>query len=79
MYRCASFFYFQYTAIGDMSALTSSDIDECATDAADICSLNANCTNSPGNFTCTCFEGYRGDGVLCLGECFVSFCDQTKA
>ena len=48
-----------------------SDIDECAT-GAENCSPNANCTNIPGNFTCTCIHGYSGDGILCLGECFVN-------
>lgn len=34
------------------------DVDECVNDAA-ICGPNANCTNSVGSYSCTCFPGYR--------------------
>ena len=44
-----------------------SDIDECANDADD-CDTNAACTNTPGDFTCTCNQGYTGDGVICMGK-----------
>ena len=42
------------------------DIDECAQNA-DNCDVNANCTNIPGNFTCTCKQGYEGSGTT--GSC----------
>ena len=42
------------------------DIDEC-TSGADNCGINAVCTNTHGNFTCTCQHGYTGDGVICVG------------
>ena len=42
------------------------DIDECV-DGTDNCDSNATCTNTPGNFTCACNEGYSGDGVTCDG------------
>ena len=42
------------------------DIDECE-DSTDNCDSNATCTNTPGNFTCACNEGYSGDGVTCDG------------
>lgn len=38
-----------------------SDIDECADSSTNICEHN--CINTPGNFTCSCFKGYTGDGT----------------
>jgi fibulin 1/2 len=40
------------------------DINECAKDAAD-CSRYALCANTIGSYTCTCDEGYEGDGITC--------------
>ena len=40
----------------------SSGADVCATDAS------CECTNAPGSFTCTCNQGYTGDGVTCVGK-----------
>ena len=31
------------------------------------CHANAECTNTQGSFSCTCVEGYSGDGVDCQG------------
>ena len=42
------------------------DIDECA-EKTDNCNDNAKCTNTIGSFTCTCKEGYTGNGVNCKG------------
>ena len=42
-----------------------SDVNEC--EGEDPCSANANCVNIPGSFTCTCYEGYTGDGAICTG------------
>jgi hypothetical protein len=41
-----------------------SDINEC--EHPDACGINAICLNSPGNYTCSCLEGFIGnpfDGV----------------
>ena len=46
------------------------DINECASPGDNNCSTNAACTNTPGGFTCTCNQGYTGDGVMCLGNIF---------
>ena len=42
-----------------------SDIDECLSDP---CHSNATCNNTIGSFTCTCVNGYSGDGILCTGK-----------
>ena len=34
----------------------------------DTCDVNATCANTNGSFTCTCNEGYSGNGVNCSGE-----------
>ena len=45
--------------------VSHADIDECALDVDD-CAENALCTNTPGNFSCMCGEGYDGDGTIYL-------------
>ena len=40
------------------------DINECAL-GTDNCNANAACADTEGSFTCTCREGYTGDGVTC--------------
>ncbi len=47
------------------------DIDECADDALNDCDANATCTNTNGGYTCTCNDGYTGDGKSCsdVDEC----------
>ena len=42
------------------------DIDECAY-YADCCHGDATCTNTEGSFTCSCNEGFTGDGKQCEG------------
>ena len=42
------------------------DIDECTTNAHD-CHLDATCSNTGGSFTCSCNQGYSGDGKQCDG------------
>jgi len=41
------------------------DRDEC-TDGSNECSVNANCHNTVGGYTCTCHGEYEGDGKTCL-------------
>ena len=41
------------------------DIDECL---SSVCSVNAICENTIGNYTCNCNPGYSGDGVECNGN-----------
>uniref|UniRef100_A0A0G4HK22 EGF-like domain-containing protein n=1 Tax=Chromera velia CCMP2878 TaxID=1169474 RepID=A0A0G4HK22_9ALVE len=46
------------------------DIDECSLNTHD-CNQNATCADSIGSFTCTCNDGWTGDGVTCgnANEC----------
>ena len=46
---------------------TSADIDECKTQSHN-CDANAQCANIIASFTCTCLQGYSGDGVHCSGR-----------
>ena len=44
------------------------DVDECASTIKPACSENAVCVNHPTGFSCTCNQGYFGDGISCFGE-----------
>jgi hypothetical protein len=43
------------------------DIDECADNANNSCHKDANCQNTPGSFTCSCNNGFTGNGTSCAG------------
>ena len=40
-------------------------MNECASD--NDCHANAQCTNTDGSYTCSCLDGYAGDGKNCTG------------
>lgn len=42
------------------------DIDECLL-GKDGCDPSAECANKPGNYTCTCYAGFEGNGTYCKG------------
>ncbi len=58
-------YIFLYTS--KSCSLLSSDIDECSNGQA-VCDANALCTNTDGGYTCTCKDGYDGDGQNCRGK-----------
>lgn len=43
--------------------LFQTDMNEC--DLANDCDPDAECVNSDGSYTCTCRDGYSGDGKTC--------------
>lgn len=55
---CTNFYFRFYFALIEFS-----DINECITGNA--CNASASCTNTPGNYTCACKTGFRGDGFRC--------------
>lgn len=42
------------------------DIDECSSDPSP-CDENGDCTNSDGSYSCTCKQGFAGNGTVCNG------------
>ena len=43
------------------------DIDECQLGTHD-CSPNAYCTDTVGSYSCSCSDGYHGDGINCTSK-----------
>ena len=43
-----------------------SDVDECSADSSP-CDENADCTNNDGSYSCSCKQGFDGDGKTCTG------------
>jgi hypothetical protein len=47
--------------------LAVTDVNECEMRTHD-CHDNATCTNTNGSFTCTCINGFYGNGLNCTGR-----------
>ncbi len=45
-----------------------SDINECAINGTHNCHQHANCFNDVGSFSCSCVNGFTGNGTFCQGE-----------
>ena len=48
------------------------DIDECL-NSSHSCHANADCTNTPGSYVCSCRQGYTGNGRQCTGKAAVYY------
>ena len=42
------------------------DFDECSLEPSP-CDENADCTNTDGSYSCTCKQGFTGNGSICEG------------
>ena len=45
----------------------NTDINECS-EGTDDCDINSDCADTDGSFTCTCREGYLGNGTFCSSK-----------
>ena len=60
-----------------MLCILVSDVNECV-ENLDQCSNNATCLNTMGSYTCSCDQGYEGNGFNCTGkEFFILFIDSS--
>ena len=57
---------YQEKKILAMSLLLPLDIDECSLGTSP-CDENADCANTDGSYSCTCKQGFTGDGTVCKG------------
>ena len=62
--RCYSNFTTDFQTMPHLFLL---DIDECSAESSP-CDKNADCTNSDGSYSCTCKQGFTGDGTICKGK-----------
>ena len=56
--------YHMLPIIKSRTYITTTDVDECVLGMHN-CDGNATCYNTDGSFTCSCNEGYYGNGELC--------------
>lgn len=70
MHRVILILSYTYTRIAyifDCFIILPTDIDECEVSVT-VCPPTSKCINTEGGYVCRCSEGYRGDGIHCLGE-----------
>ena len=56
----------QFCCLDHFCRILLIDIDECD-DGIDNCNSFANCSNANGSFSCSCNDGFTGDGLTCSG------------
>ena len=44
------------------------DTNECLNDTLNECDVNATCFDTNGSYTCSCDDGFQGDGITCNGS-----------
>ena len=66
MHICISSVVYLHTSYIHLHRHLLSDTDECS-EGTDNCDANASCTNTLGDYNCTCNTGYEGDGFTCSG------------
>ena len=59
---------YTFHEITDRDLMSIVAIDECGMHD---CGANGQCTNNAGSFTCTCKEGFEGNGKTCQGDNYV--------
>ena len=52
------------------------DFDECQMETYP-CNASSNCTDTIGSFTCTCIDGFEGDGFNCIGIKYLTLALKT--
>ena len=52
------------------------DFNECINDQENNCSPNASCTNGEGTYSCSCKEGFGGNGTHCCEYICLKLIDQ---
>lgn len=57
---------FQSSMKTQYMCIVFADIDECSSDPSP-CDKHADCTNSEGSYSCTCKQGFTGNGTVCNG------------
>ena len=64
VYTCTIHVCYVYMYKYYLSLLSPTDTDECIT-GEHICHEFSTCENAVGFFSCSCNDGFRGDGVDC--------------
>ena len=56
---------FKYIYLKTIITNFYADVNECLSNP---CSVDADCQNTDGSFTCTCKDGFNGTGIICDGN-----------